>query len=299
MVRRSLVALALLALLAALPPAGTARAQSGERRTVTASADCQRVMGETSGLPRVEVTIKNRSGAPVRIGYLRAFGSAPDRADGVTGLAMTAFETSETITVDDGQTQRFEAAWGGVELKRSDEIVALVATSAGLLLPTCDAEEPETLTLPKEAPEDDAAARVEAVTLGAAMIGQLEALRAYPALYALMHADGREAVSFEAMSCWYLPQFGPPVDDETVAIGATTVDEVRFLDWTWGVNGRAYPDAAEVDQTQEIGPVGGNAEASESTIHLVEEDGIWRWFFGSTAEGVAGLSDSCDIPEAV
>lgn len=300
MVRRSVHALALLALLAlAQPFVATAPVRAAGQRTVTASVACARVIGEASGLPKIEATIKNRTGAPLRIGYLRAFGTAQNLEGGVTGLAMSASATEETITVEDGQTRRLPVEWGGVALKRSDAIVALIVTNAGLLLPGCGEQEPRTLTLPADAPADDQAATAEAVTRGAETIGQLESLRAYPALYALMHPDGRAAVSVEAMSCWYLGQFGPPVTPDTPAIISTTVESVRIVDWTWGVNGKVYPGAAEVKQSQEIGVPPKGGEVQTATIHLVEEDGIWRWFFGSTPDGVAGLTESCDIPEAV
>lgn len=300
MVRRSLHGLTLLVLLAlAQPFVSMVPVRAAAPRTVTARVACARVIGEASGLPKIEATIKNRTGAPLRIGYLRAFGTAQNLEGGFTGLAMSASASEETITVEDGQTRRFPVEWGGVALKRSDAIVALIVTNAGLLLPGCGEQEPRTLTLPADAPADDDAATVEAAARGAEMIGQLESLRAYPALYALMHPDGRAAVSLEAMTCWYLGQFGPPVTPDTPAVVATTVESVRIADWTWGVNGKIYPDAAEVKQTQEIGvpPKGGEAETA--TIHLVEEDGIWRWFFGATREGIAGLTESCAIPEAV
>ena len=78
-----------------------------------------------------------------------------------------------------------------------------------------------------------------------------------------------------------------------------SVTKVKLLDWTWGVHGKTYTDAAEVTQTQTIGVPPKDGEPDDSTIHLVSEAGVWRWFFGSTPEGVAGLSDSCKLPESV
>ena len=132
--------------------------------------------------------------------------------------------------------------------------------------------------------------------IAAEAIGQLEAWRAYPALYALLHPDAQEAVSFAAMTCWYSVRFGPPHTDETQTIFSTEATDVAADDWTWGVNGTTYDGSAEVTYEQAIGQ-SEDAEPDESVMHLVEVDGVWRWFFGGSAEGVAGLATDCELPE--
>jgi hypothetical protein len=182
---------------------------------------------------------------------------------------------------------------GGVDLTRGDAIVALILTNAGLLLPGCADGQPQSLTLP------DNPSKADYAEIGAKMIGQLESFRAYPALYALMHPDGQQAVSFEAMSCWYIARFGPPVTGDVKTIYSTDIEKVKLLDWTWGVNGKRYDAAAEVTQTQKIGVSSDEGEPAESTIHLVDAKNVWPWFFGSTPEGVASMPATCDLPDSV
>jgi hypothetical protein len=300
MFRRAVVPQALVAtLLVLLPLLGRQPAAAAAKRSVSASVDCIRVLGDTSGLPKIEVTVENRTGVPLAIVYLRAFGTAPDVEGGLTGLKLEAPADDPAIEVADGATQTLDAVWGGVELARSDKIVALILTNAGALLPACGDAKPQTISLAGSATSSKKAADEESATIGAEMIGQLEAWRAYPALYALLHADARQAVSFEAMSCWYVGQYGPPVTDETKTIYSTKVESVKLVDWIWGVTGKRYPDAAEVTQTQTSGGSPEQATPAKATIHLVPEDGVWRWFFGSTPAGVAGLSDSCKLPPSV
>ena len=70
--------------------------------------------------------------------------------------------------------------------------------------------------------------------------------------------------------------------------------DVSFGPWTWGVTGKAYPEAATVTETQQIGTIT-STQAETSTGHLVEADGLWGWFFGSTQEGLAAQPTDCDL----
>lgn len=89
-------------------------------------------------------------------------------------------------------------------------------------------------------------------------------------LYDWMHPDSKAIVPFPAMAGWYQEAFvlDPPV--------WMTVDEVRLVEWTWGVTGKVYPSAAEVTYRQRF------ADGREETdkVRLVRDDGAWRWFFG-------------------
>lgn len=85
-----------------------------------------------------------------------------------------------------------------------------------------------------------------------------------------MHPDARAMVPREAVVGWYEAEFAPrgPAPIE--------VDRVRFIDWTWGVTGRTYPRTAEVAYRQRL------ADGSEESgrVRLVQDAGVWRWFFG-------------------
>ena len=89
-------------------------------------------------------------------------------------------------------------------------------------------------------------------------------------LYAWMHPDSQAIVPFSAMAGWYRDVFvlDPPV--------RMTIDEVRLVEWTWGVTGKVYPSTAEVTYRQWF------ADGREETgkVRLVRDDGVWRWFFG-------------------
>lgn len=89
-------------------------------------------------------------------------------------------------------------------------------------------------------------------------------------LYAWMHPDSQAIVPFSAMAGWYRDVFvlDPPV--------SMNIDEVRLVEWTWGVTGKVYPSAAEVSYRQRFAD--GREESGK--VRLVRDDGVWRWFFG-------------------
>jgi hypothetical protein len=288
----AIVAVSLLPLLNARNGA----AQGTDERYVTAAATCLQTLGSDTGLPLVEVAIENRSDLTLHVAYVRSFGSAPIRQESPTGLKLEAPQAVTVIDVPDGETVTFEAPWAGGELRRSHTILALVVTSAGIFLPACDTDEPERMTYQGDAPEGKRAAMEESAAIAADAIGQLEAWRAYPALYALLHPDAQDAVSYAAMTCWYSVRFGPPDTDDTQTIYSTETTDVASDDWTWAVNGARYDGSAEVTYEQAIGR-SEDAKPEGSKMHLVQVDGVWRWFFGGSAEGVAGLATDCELPE--
>jgi hypothetical protein len=288
----AIVAVSLLSLLDTRPGA----AQGTGERYVTAAATCLQTLGSDSGLPLVEVAIENQSDLTLHVAYVRSFGSAPIREDGPTGLRFEAPRAITVIDVPDGETVTLEAPWAGGELRRSYTIVALVVSSAGIFLPACDTDEVERMTFQNDAPDGDRAAMEESEAIAAEAIGQLEAWHAYSVLYALLHPDAQEAVSFAAMTCWYSGRFGPPDTDDTQTIFSTETTEVASDDWTWAMNGVKYNGSAVVIYKQAVGR-SEDAKPEESKMHLVQLDGVWRWFFGGSAEGIAGLATDCELPE--
>ena len=153
--------------------------------------------------------------------------------------------------------------------------LALLAVLAGLAgSDTARAQATEIPAIVAAAPQGQEQRRA-GIADAARELSLLEAARDYPGLYARLHPDSRVTVPFAAFAGWY----------DAVLAGKTTAEltvlEINFIDWTWGVNGRTYPDTAQVRFTQ---PYWVNGERSdvENVFHLVEADGEWYWFFGGS-----------------
>ena len=101
---------------------------------------------------------------------------------------------------------------------------------------------------------------------------ELEVAGDYERLYAWMHPDSRQLTTQAEMTTWYQEEFSqrPPV--------GMTIDDVRLVAWTWNRTNKLYPSAAEVTYQQRF-PDGATEEGS---IHLVRDNGVWRWFFGGS-----------------
>ena len=287
-----LLSFALGAAVAVMHPDGAA-AQSG--RTIQISATC--LTGQTSAAdPAVEVTIENDADLRVYVPYAGAFPSAQAIGPGgFPGLVQEAPERTTVETVADGDTLTIEVPWVGARIRQGDIEVAVVVTSAGVALPSCGDARPTTLTLPAQTPRTSGEEGAESATIAAETIGQLESGLAYPALYALLHPDAQTLIPFEGVACWYAERFGPPVERETDVICSTRVDDVTFVEWTWGGNGETYSPTAEIVYTQEIGPSPAGGEPVQATEHLVRENGFWRWFFGGSPEALSGQTTECGL----
>ncbi len=106
-------------------------------------------------------------------------------------------------------------------------------------------------------------------------LARLEADGKYGALYDLMHPDARDAVPEAAVIGWYEQEFASKRTDEL------TVTGVRFLTWTWEVTGETYRRTASVSFVQPYWE-GGVRTDVPGTVHLVESDEGWGWFFGGS-----------------
>ena len=281
--------LALTALLAAslwTPP--LAGAQSA--RSVTASARC--VDASAGGKPEVEVTLTNQTGEAVTVSFVHGF------TTGQVFVPMMRIEESQAgtpIVVADGASETVRAPWDDLGDLPGYIGGALVVTSLGALVPLCSeraADADEIMLGP--APASDEAARQEAVTTAVQTLGRLESWRAYPALYELLHPDAQAEVPFAALACWYAARYGLPDEPLTTLVFGNEVDAIAFGPWTWGVTDESYPDAAAVAYRQEVGTIVEVEEVS-SSMHLVEADGQWRWFFGTSEEELATLPVDCDL----
>jgi hypothetical protein len=104
-------------------------------------------------------------------------------------------------------------------------------------------------------------------------LSRLEAIEHIPALYefyARMHPDAQAIVPRHVVIGWYRDTWQPMGPHEAVATG------VRFVDWTWPVNGVTYRDVAEVAFHQTFD----NAPPVSDVVRLAFAGGEWRWFFG-------------------
>ena len=267
---------------------GFAAAQS--TRSVTASARCFDT--DAGEQPEVAVTLTNRTGDALIVSYVHGFTTSQAF---VPMMRMEQPGAVAPVVVADGETQTLRARWDDLGDPPGFIGGALVVTSAGALVPACSerAVDADELQL-GPAPTSEEEAREEAVTIAVETIGRLESWRAYPALYQLLHPDAQAEVPFATLACAYAAQFGLPTDPLVTMVFANTVDDVTFEPWTWTVNGETYPDAAAVDYRKQVGSIAESEEVATS-MHLVEADGQWRWFFGASQEALAALPSDCDL----
>lgn len=105
----------------------------------------------------------------------------------------------------------------------------------------------------------------------AVYLSQLEISGDLGVLAEWLHPDAQAEVPFAALAGWYETEWRPR------GPGAILVDDVRFVTWTWGVNGVTYPNTAEVTYRQAFA----DGSVETGTAHLVQvPEGAWRWFFG-------------------
>ncbi len=223
----------LVCLLIILPLAGSPALAQTSGRTVTATARC--VEWSKSAPAHVEVALTNNSGLPISLSYLHGW---------TTGEALNPTflmrDPGETVSqsIQDGDTLVVQAPWDDLRRHEGDIGMAIVVTTAGVLMPICDGSKAglEQPLGPK--PTNGQEAVTELATIAAETIGVLETWRAYPALYALLHPDAQAAISFRKVACWYAGQFGIPTTWKQ-GVFSTQVLDVSLGLWTWDVNGRS------------------------------------------------------------
>lgn len=259
-------------------------------RSVTASARC--VDAGTGGQPEVEVTLTNRTGGPLTVSDVHGFTTSQAFAP---MMRMEDPGTIPPVVLADGETRTLRGPWDDLGDPPGYFGAALVTTSAGALVPMCSerAADGDELQL-GPAPTSDQAAREEAVAIAVQTLGSLESWRAYPALYQLLHPDARAEVPFAALACWYAAQYGLPGTPQRTLVFENAVDDITFGPWIWAVTGQTYADTAAVAYRQKVGTIAAVDEVPTS-MHLVEADGQWRWFFGTSAEALAALPTDCEL----
>jgi uncharacterized protein len=130
------------------------------------------------------------------------------------------------------------------------------------------------------AAQNDAADRALAAAT-AQQIFQLAADRNFNAMYDQIHPDAHAVVpraaavgAFQAIYSKY-------------QAGKAQIVGVKIVQWTWPVTGKTYDRAAAVDFVQPYVDANGQQAWLEDTMYLVPDDqGNWRWFFGSSKQFV-------------
>jgi hypothetical protein len=248
---------------------------------------------DDAGKPTVSVTLVNHTSARLVVSYVHGFTTPRTFTVRLRPVAPDSFKS---IAIANGETSNLIAPWDDLTAGDGDSGGALIVTNVGVLTPICGAASPDELTL-GPAPASRAGAKLESAKLAATTLGQLEAWRAYSALYAMLHPDARAEVSFDAIACWYAGQYGTADAPDASGVVSTTVDGVSFGAWTWSTNGRRYADAATIKVTQQIGAKAA-ANPVTTTEHLVQADGQWRWFFGSSRASLAAMPTKCGLDAA-
>ena len=259
-------------------------------RIVSAMASCE--PSDAGQGATVTVRVRNNSGIPLRVLYVEGF-SSPQALRVETDFEPPAETELLSALIEDGESAQVVGEWDEPQVEQGYVGGAIVVTALGVLLPICSDRpvDGDELSFSGPAPETDEEVAEAEATAMAGTLGWLESWRAYSALYVLLHPDVQKLVSFDAMACFYVADFGTAREPTETIIFTTEVTRLSFGPWTWGGNGETYA-AAEYDYVQKIGDIVDSEEVT-GTAHLVQADGAWRWFFGANPESIATLNDSC------
>lgn len=101
--------------------------------------------------------------------------------------------------------------------------------------------------------------------------------RKFNAMYDRIHPDAQAVVPRAAAVGVFEAAYA-----ETDA-GEATVTGAKIVAWTWAVTGKRYDRAVAVAFTQPYTDENGQPQTLSDTMYLVQGEGEWRWFFGSSA----------------
>lgn len=269
----------------------SAAGAQGTERIVTASATCVGATDERE--PLAWVNVFNRSGMPI---WLIA-------VDGLsTSQAFNPFFLEEPldglldVEVPDGERVAVDARWTGLIGGDGEglDAGAVVVTSAGVLTPICGGR-PQDAGRPVIDGPDPGDRRGPAAP-GGPRHGQdprqARGLAGLPLLHALLHPDVRATLDLDRLTCWYVGEYGGRLDPDRLDIFTTTVSAAEVEPWAGPVTGEEYAAAVVYDYEQAVGTVA-ETETISGTAHLVQEDGVWRWFFGTSQAGMDALPETC------
>ncbi|HET7095435.1 MAG TPA: hypothetical protein VFI22_18230, partial [Thermomicrobiales bacterium] len=122
----------------------------------------------------------------------------------------------------------------------------------------------------------DATQQLAAAAAAGREILQLAADRNFNAMYDRMHPDATAVVPRAAAVGAFTAIY------QQAQAGQAQIVGVELVSWTWPVTGKTYPVAAKIDFIQPyVDPQQGEQWLRDS-MYLVQADGVWRWFFGSS-----------------
>lgn len=234
------------------------------------------------------ITVDNQFWNSIAVRYVAAF-SGPVNPY----FFWTESDTDPGTRIDKGAWRAIEATVMESPTRVSGPVVgAMIVTTAGVLMPTCDGGYSALMDDPGDTPADIVDANRILDTAAMMTIGRLESLRAWDALYALLHPDVQAHVPPAALACWYADQYGTR-DAPKESVQSTTVDAITAVpEWEWIAGGITYRQAIQVDYTQTIGTLMDSHEES-GTMHFVEIDGEPYWFFGNRVNSLNHLDTEC------
>jgi predicted metalloprotease len=100
--------------------------------------------------------------------------------------------------------------------------------------------------------------------------------RKFNAMYDYIHPDAMAVVPRAAAIGAFTAIY------EKAQAGQPQIVSVEMAPWTWGVTGKQYPYAAKVTFVQPYVDENHKQAWLQDDMYLVQSDGEWRWFFGST-----------------
>jgi predicted metalloprotease len=109
---------------------------------------------------------------------------------------------------------------------------------------------------------------------------RLAADRKFNALYDRIHPDAHAVVPRAVAVGVFEDVYSQAQAGRAQIVGA------EMVTWTWPVTGQTYPYAAEISFVQPYVDDRGQEAWLEDRMYLVESEGEWRWFFGSSPEFV-------------
>jgi predicted metalloprotease len=110
----------------------------------------------------------------------------------------------------------------------------------------------------------------------AAEILRLAGERKFNAMYDLIHPDAMAVVPRAAAVGAFTEIY------QEAQAGQAQIVGVEMAPWTWGVTGKEYPYAAKISFVQPFINENNQQDWLQDDMYLVESDGEWRWFFGSS-----------------
>lgn len=130
-------------------------------------------------------------------------------------------------------------------------------------------------------------ADLDAAKTTAWQLSVLESQSNWEALYDRMHPDSQAFVNRQTVAYWYATYFAPNGPNPATITGG------RLVDWTWQVNGRTYPNTAEISFIQQFD----NGSTVDDVVRLVQTaDGGWHWFFGRSFDFIQKIAQEAGQP---